>query len=31
VKVFPTEYKRALEEMHNSSMEEANDQIELAA
>jgi glutamate synthase (NADPH/NADH) large chain len=31
VKVFPTEYKRALEEMHNSSMEEANDKIELAA
>jgi glutamate synthase (NADPH/NADH) large chain len=31
VKVFPTDYKRALEEMHNSSMEEANDQIELAA
>ena len=27
VKVFPTEYKRALEEMHNSSMEEANEQI----
>jgi glutamate synthase (NADPH/NADH) large chain len=31
VKVFPTEYKRALEEMHNSSMEEANDKIEVAA
>ncbi|OIJ40661.1 glutamate synthase-related protein [Massilia timonae] len=31
VKVFPTDYKRALEEMHNSSMEEANDKIELAA
>jgi glutamate synthase (NADPH/NADH) large chain len=31
VKVFPTEYKRALEEMHNSSMEEANDKMELAA
>jgi glutamate synthase (NADPH/NADH) large chain len=31
VKVFPTEYKRALEEMHNSSMEEANEKIELAA
>jgi glutamate synthase (NADPH/NADH) large chain len=31
VKVFPTEYKRALEELHNSSMEEANDKIELAA
>jgi glutamate synthase (NADPH/NADH) large chain len=31
VKVFPTEYKRALEEMHFSSMEEANDKIELAA
>jgi glutamate synthase (NADPH/NADH) large chain len=31
VKVFPTEYKRALEEMHNSSMEEANDKIEMAA
>jgi glutamate synthase (NADPH/NADH) large chain len=31
VKVFPTEYKRALEEMHNSSMEEANDRVELAA
>jgi glutamate synthase (NADPH/NADH) large chain len=31
VKVFPTEYKRALEEMHNSSMEEANDAVELAA
>ncbi|GAB3458806.1 glutamate synthase-related protein [Massilia terrae] len=28
VKVFPTEYKRALEEMHNSSMEEANDAVE---
>ncbi|TFW10808.1 glutamate synthase subunit alpha [Massilia arenosa] len=27
VKVFPTEYKRALEEMHNSSMEEANEKI----
>jgi len=27
VKVFPTEYKRALEEMHNSSMEEAAEQI----
>ncbi|HZX25553.1 MAG TPA: glutamate synthase-related protein [Telluria sp.] len=27
VKVFPTEYKRALEEMHNSSMEEAADKI----
>jgi glutamate synthase (NADPH/NADH) large chain len=27
VKVFPTDYKRALEEMHNSSMEEAADQI----
>lgn len=31
IKVFPTDYKRALEEMHNSSMEEANDKIELAA
>ncbi|WP_312513850.1 glutamate synthase-related protein [Massilia sp.] len=31
VKVFPTDYKRALEEMHFSSMEEANDKIELAA
>jgi glutamate synthase (NADPH/NADH) large chain len=31
VKVFPTEYKRALEEMHNSSMEEANDAVEIAA
>jgi glutamate synthase (NADPH/NADH) large chain len=31
VKVFPTDYKRALEEMHNSSMEEANDKVELAA
>ncbi|MBQ5949466.1 glutamate synthase-related protein [Massilia sp. ST3] len=31
VKVFPTDYKRALEEMHNSSMEEANDKIEMAA
>jgi glutamate synthase (NADPH/NADH) large chain len=31
VKVFPTEYKRALEEMHNSSMEEANDKVEIAA
>jgi glutamate synthase (NADPH/NADH) large chain len=31
VKVFPTEYKRALEELHNSSMEEANDAVELAA
>jgi len=31
VKVFPTEYKRALEELHNSSMEEANDKVELAA
>jgi glutamate synthase (NADPH/NADH) large chain len=31
VKVFPTDYKRALEEMHDSSMEEANDKIELAA
>jgi glutamate synthase (NADPH/NADH) large chain len=28
VKVFPTDYKRALEEMHFSSMEEANDAIE---
>ncbi|UOD32007.1 glutamate synthase subunit alpha [Massilia violaceinigra] len=28
VKVFPTEYKRALEELHNSSMEEANDKID---
>ncbi|PWF41190.1 glutamate synthase-related protein [Massilia glaciei] len=27
VKVFPTEYKRALEELHNSSMEEAAEQI----
>jgi glutamate synthase (NADPH/NADH) large chain len=27
VKVFPTEYKRALEEMHNSSMEEANEAL----
>jgi len=27
VKVFPTDYKRALEEMHNSSMEEANEKI----
>jgi glutamate synthase (NADPH/NADH) large chain len=27
VKVFPTEYKRALEEMHNSSMEEAAEKI----
>ncbi|HEY1042724.1 MAG TPA: glutamate synthase-related protein, partial [Telluria sp.] len=27
VKVLPTEYKRALEEMHNSSMEEAAEQI----
>jgi glutamate synthase (NADPH/NADH) large chain len=27
VKVFPTDYKRALEEMHNSSMEEAADKI----
>ncbi len=27
VKVFPTDYKRALEEMHNSSMEEAAEQI----
>jgi len=27
VKVFPTEYKRALEEMHNSSMEEAAEQV----
>ncbi len=26
VKVFPTDYKRALEEMHNSSMEEAAEQ-----
>jgi glutamate synthase (NADPH) large chain len=31
VKVFPTEYKRALEELHNSSMEEANDAVEIAA
>lgn len=31
VKVFPTDYKRALEEMHFSSMEEANDKIELVA
>jgi len=31
VKVFPTEYKRALEEMHFSSMEEANDKVEVAA
>jgi glutamate synthase (NADPH/NADH) large chain len=31
VKVFPTEYKRALEEMHNSSMEEANDKVEVVA
>ena len=31
VKVFPTDYKRALEEMHFSSMEEANDKIDLAA
>jgi glutamate synthase (NADPH/NADH) large chain len=31
VKVFPTEYKRALEEMHNSSMEEANDAVEQEA
>jgi glutamate synthase (NADPH) large chain len=31
VKVFPTEYKRALEELHNSSMEEANDAVEEAA
>lgn len=31
VKVFPTDYKRALEEMHFSSMEEANDKIEMAA
>jgi glutamate synthase (NADPH/NADH) large chain len=29
--VFPTDYKRALEEMHNSSMEEANDKVELVA
>jgi glutamate synthase (NADPH/NADH) large chain len=28
VKVFPTDYKRALEEMHFSSMEEANDAVE---
>ncbi|MDB5962572.1 MAG: glutamate synthase subunit alpha [Massilia sp.] len=27
VKVFPTDYKRALEEMHNSSMEEAAEQV----
>jgi glutamate synthase (NADPH/NADH) large chain len=27
VKVFPTDYKRALEEMHNSSMEEAAEKI----
>jgi glutamate synthase (NADPH) large chain len=27
VKVFPTDYKRALEEMHNSSMEEANETV----
>ncbi|MES2297496.1 MAG: glutamate synthase-related protein [Pseudomonadota bacterium] len=27
VKVFPTEYKRALEELHNSSMEEAAEKI----
>jgi glutamate synthase (NADPH/NADH) large chain len=27
VKVFPTEYKRALEELHNSSMEEANEAL----
>ncbi|MES2151587.1 MAG: glutamate synthase-related protein [Pseudomonadota bacterium] len=27
VKVLPTDYKRALEEMHNSSMEEAADKI----
>jgi glutamate synthase (NADPH/NADH) large chain len=31
VKVFPTDYKRALEEMHFSSMEEANDKIDQAA
>jgi glutamate synthase (NADPH/NADH) large chain len=31
VKVFPTEYKRALEELHNSSMEEANDKVEVVA
>ncbi|MEW7848526.1 glutamate synthase-related protein [Massilia aurea] len=31
VKVFPTDYKRALEEMHFSSMEEANDKIEVVA
>ncbi|MDQ1920511.1 glutamate synthase-related protein [Massilia pseudoviolaceinigra] len=31
VKVFPTEYKRALEELHNSSMEEANDKIDAVA
>jgi len=31
VKVFPTEYKRALEEMHFSSMEEANDKVEVTA
>ena len=31
VKVFPTDYKRALEEMHNSSMEEANDKVEAVA
>jgi glutamate synthase (NADPH/NADH) large chain len=31
VKVFPTDYKRALEEMHFSSMEEANDAVEEAA
>ncbi len=30
VKVFPTDYKRALEEMHFSSMEEANDKIDIA-
>ncbi|MES2127765.1 MAG: glutamate synthase-related protein [Pseudomonadota bacterium] len=31
VKVFPTEYKRALEEMHNSSMEEAAEASEKIA
>ena len=31
VKVFPTDYKRALEEMHFASAEEANDKVELAA
>jgi glutamate synthase (NADPH/NADH) large chain len=31
VKVFPTDYKRALEEMHNSSMDEAAEQVPTSA